>query len=58
MKVGKTAQWFANAKLPHSFTYVPDAAKALVMLAKRCNCVWADLAFTHCSKSIDRGAVY
>ena len=34
MKVGKTAQWLANAKLPHSFTYVPDAAKALVMLTK------------------------
>jgi len=34
MKNGKTAQWLANAKVPHSFTYVPDAAKALYMLAK------------------------
>jgi nucleoside-diphosphate-sugar epimerase len=33
MKKGKTAQWFVNAKLPHSFTYTPDAAKALYLLA-------------------------
>lgn len=33
LKAGKTAQWIANAKLPHSFTYVPDAAKALVTLS-------------------------
>ena len=29
----KKAQWLANAKVPHSFTYVPDAAKALYVLA-------------------------
>lgn len=34
MKVGKTAQWLADTKLPHSFTYVPDAAKGLVILGK------------------------
>jgi nucleoside-diphosphate-sugar epimerase len=30
---GKTAQWLVNAKTPHAFTYVPDAAKALYLLA-------------------------
>jgi nucleoside-diphosphate-sugar epimerase len=30
----KTAQWLINAKVPHSLTYVPDAANALYMLAK------------------------
>jgi len=29
------AQWMVNAKTPHSFTYVPDAARALYMLANR-----------------------
>jgi nucleoside-diphosphate-sugar epimerase len=33
MKNGKSAQWFVNAKQPHSFTYTPDAALALYMLA-------------------------
>ena len=33
LKKGKKAQWLVNAKLPHSFTYVPDAAKALYILA-------------------------
>lgn len=33
LRKGKTAQWLINAKVPHSFTYVPDAAKALYMLA-------------------------
>jgi nucleoside-diphosphate-sugar epimerase len=33
MKKGKTAQWFVNAKLPHSYTYTPDAAQALYLLA-------------------------
>lgn len=31
---GKKAQWMINPKLPHSFTYTPDAAKALYILAK------------------------
>jgi nucleoside-diphosphate-sugar epimerase len=31
---GKKAQWLVNAKLPHSFTYIPDAGKALYLLAK------------------------
>jgi nucleoside-diphosphate-sugar epimerase len=35
LKKGKKAQWMMNAKVPHSFTYVPDASKALYMLAKR-----------------------
>jgi nucleoside-diphosphate-sugar epimerase len=35
MKKGKTAQWFVNARQPHSFTYTPDAALALYLLA--CN---------------------
>ena len=29
------AQWMVNAKTKHSFTYVPDAARALYMLANR-----------------------
>jgi nucleoside-diphosphate-sugar epimerase len=33
LKKGKSAQWFVNAKQPHSFTYTPDAAKALYMLS-------------------------
>jgi nucleoside-diphosphate-sugar epimerase len=33
MKKGQTAQWFVNANQPHSFTYTPDAAVALYMLA-------------------------
>src|ERR1700712_741167 len=33
MKNGKSAQWFVNPKQPHSFTYTPDAAVALYMLA-------------------------
>jgi nucleoside-diphosphate-sugar epimerase len=33
MKKGKTAQWFVNANQPHSFTYTPDAAKSLYILA-------------------------
>jgi nucleoside-diphosphate-sugar epimerase len=35
LKKGKKAQWMMNAKVPHSFTYVPDAAKALYMLSKK-----------------------
>jgi nucleoside-diphosphate-sugar epimerase len=34
LKNSKKAQWLGNVKVPHSFTYVPDAAKALYMLAK------------------------
>jgi nucleoside-diphosphate-sugar epimerase len=33
MKKGKTAQWFVRANQPHSFTYTPDAAKGLYLLA-------------------------
>ena len=33
LKAGKKAQWLLNAKVPHSFTYVPDAAKAVYILA-------------------------
>jgi nucleoside-diphosphate-sugar epimerase len=33
MKSGKPAQWFVNAKQPHSFTYTPDAALALYLLS-------------------------
>jgi nucleoside-diphosphate-sugar epimerase len=29
----KKAQWFINANVPHSFTYTPDAGKALYKLA-------------------------
>jgi len=35
LKKGQKAQWLANAHVPHSFTYVPDAAKALYLLANR-----------------------
>ncbi|HEY4107832.1 NAD-dependent epimerase/dehydratase family protein [Puia sp.] len=30
---GQAAQWMANAGVAHSFTYTPDAAKALALLA-------------------------
>jgi nucleoside-diphosphate-sugar epimerase len=30
---GQRAQWMVNAGVPHSFTYVPDAARALAILA-------------------------
>jgi nucleoside-diphosphate-sugar epimerase len=32
---GKRSQWLGSADQPHSITYVPDAAKALYMLANR-----------------------
>jgi nucleoside-diphosphate-sugar epimerase len=32
---GKKAQWLADADQPHSITYVPDAAKALYLLANK-----------------------
>lgn len=32
-KKRKRAQWLGNPNVPHSFTYVPDAAKALYLLA-------------------------
>lgn len=35
LRQGKKAQWMGNADVPHSFTYTPDAAKALHMLAQR-----------------------
>jgi len=35
LRKGKKAQWLVNAKTPHSFSYVPEAAKALYMLANR-----------------------
>jgi len=31
---GKKAQWMVNPNMPHTFTYTPDAAKALYILAK------------------------
>jgi nucleoside-diphosphate-sugar epimerase len=31
---GKKAQWLVNAEVPHSLTYIPDAGKALYLLAK------------------------
>lgn len=34
-KKHKHAQWLGNPTVPHSFTYVPDAAKALYMLANK-----------------------
>jgi nucleoside-diphosphate-sugar epimerase len=37
LKKGKKAQWLVNADVVHSFTYVPDAAKALYLLAQRDN---------------------
>jgi nucleoside-diphosphate-sugar epimerase len=35
LKKGKKAQWLSNVKVPHSFTYVPDAAQAMYMLSNR-----------------------
>ena len=32
---GKKAQWLGSADQPHSITYVPDAAKALYLLANK-----------------------
>jgi nucleoside-diphosphate-sugar epimerase len=34
-KKGKKAQWLINAKVPHSFTYLPDAAEAMYSLGMR-----------------------
>ena len=31
---GKKAQWLVNVDVPHSLTYIPDAGKALYLLAK------------------------
>ena len=33
LRKGKKAQWLMNAKAPHSFSYVPDVARALYILA-------------------------
>lgn len=33
LKKGKKPQWLVNAEVPHSFTYIPDAAKALYLLS-------------------------
>jgi nucleoside-diphosphate-sugar epimerase len=33
LRKGKKAQWLLNADVPHSLTYVPDAARALNILA-------------------------
>jgi nucleoside-diphosphate-sugar epimerase len=33
LRKGKKAQWLGRADQPHSFTYVPDTAKALYLLA-------------------------
>jgi nucleoside-diphosphate-sugar epimerase len=30
---GKKAQWLVNADVPHSYTYIPDAARALPLMA-------------------------
>ena len=35
LRKNKKPQWLLNANVPHSFTYVPDAAHALLMLADR-----------------------
>jgi nucleoside-diphosphate-sugar epimerase len=35
LKKGKKAQWLVNAKVPHSLTYVPNAAQALHILANK-----------------------
>jgi nucleoside-diphosphate-sugar epimerase len=43
MVKGKSAQWFRNAKVKHSMTYCPDAAKGTAMLGntpKAYNQVW------------------
>ena len=34
---GKKAQWLVNAELRHSFTYIPDAVRALYILAQDVN---------------------
>ncbi|MBS1601616.1 MAG: NAD-dependent epimerase/dehydratase family protein [Bacteroidetes bacterium] len=33
LQQGKKAQWLVNARVPHSFTYTPDAARAMYLLA-------------------------
>lgn len=33
LRNGKTAQWLVNGNVPHSYTYVPDAARALYLLS-------------------------
>ncbi|MDD4632075.1 MAG: NAD-dependent epimerase/dehydratase family protein [Proteiniphilum sp.] len=36
---GKTAQWMADVNQPHSYTYIPDCAEGLYLLAKE-NIAW------------------
>ena len=33
LQQGKKAQWLVNPRVPHSFTYTPDAARAMYILA-------------------------
>jgi nucleoside-diphosphate-sugar epimerase len=33
MAKGKKAQWLCNAEVPHSYTYIPDAARSLYLLS-------------------------
>jgi nucleoside-diphosphate-sugar epimerase len=35
LRQGKKPQWMGKADVPHSFTYTPDAARALYLLAQR-----------------------
>jgi len=35
LKKGQTAQWLANAAVPRTLNYTPDAAKAIYMLSQR-----------------------
>ncbi len=39
---GKTAQWLANARVAHSFTYTPDCGRALPLLAAADD-VWGEV---------------
>lgn len=34
LRQGKKAQWMGNAEVPHSFTYTPDAARGVYLLAQ------------------------
>ncbi|ERM81687.1 hypothetical protein P872_19515 [Rhodonellum psychrophilum GCM71 = DSM 17998] len=54
MKAGKTAQWLYSKNKKHSFTYIPDAAKATAFLAQQQN-AWNQVWHLPTSKKYPTG---
>ena len=57
LAAGKAATWLATDQVPHAFTYVPDAADALVRLAGQRGRMGADVAPAHRRFTADRARV-